>query len=59
VFSPPHDGGAHGAPARERRGAWGPRKRPSRGVGRSPTLESGQTTVWGVDTPLSRPAIGP
>src|SRR6478735_804125 len=32
-----HNGGAHGAPARERRGVLGPRKRPSRGVGRSPT----------------------
>jgi 3-dehydroquinate dehydratase / shikimate dehydrogenase len=29
------DQGAHGAPARER-GAWGPRKRPSRGPGQSP-----------------------
>ena len=29
--------GAHGAPARERRGAKGPRERPSRGVGQSPT----------------------
>ena len=34
-----HNGGAHGAPARERRGVSGPRKRPSRGVGRSPTLD--------------------
>ncbi len=34
----PHGGGAHSAPARERRGAWGPRKRPSRGPGRSPGL---------------------
>ena len=34
----PHNGhGAHGAPARERRGAEGPRERPSGGVGRSPT----------------------
>jgi two-component system, NarL family, sensor kinase len=32
----PHGGGAHSAPARERRGAWGPRERPSRGQGRSP-----------------------
>jgi hypothetical protein len=32
----PPDGGAHGAPARERSGAWGPRERPSRGSGRSP-----------------------
>jgi protein SCO1/2 len=32
----PPDGGAHGAPARERNGAWGPRERPSRGPGRSP-----------------------
>jgi formate dehydrogenase iron-sulfur subunit len=32
----PHDVGAHGAPARERRGAQGPRERPSRGLGRSP-----------------------
>ena len=32
----PPDGGAHGAPARERSGAWGPRERPSRGPGRSP-----------------------
>jgi hypothetical protein len=31
-----HDGGARGAPARERRGAKGPRKRPSQGMGRSP-----------------------
>jgi hypothetical protein len=31
--------GAHGAPARERRGVQGPRERPSRGVGRSPTWE--------------------
>src|SRR5437667_6353097 len=38
-FSLPHNGGAHSAPARERRGAKGPRERPSRGVGRSPTLE--------------------
>ena len=38
LFSLPHNGGAHSAPARERRGASGPRKRPSRGVGRSPTL---------------------
>src|SRR6266705_21407 len=28
--------GAHSAPARERRGARGPRERPSRGLGRSP-----------------------
>ena len=39
LFSLPHNGGAHGAPARERRGVSGPRKRPSRGVGRSPTLD--------------------
>jgi hypothetical protein len=32
----PPDGGAHGAPARKRSGAWGPRERPSRGPGRSP-----------------------
>ena len=32
----PPDGGAHGAPARKRSGAWGPRERPSRGSGRSP-----------------------
>jgi protein SCO1 len=32
----PPDGGAQGAPARERSGAWGPRERPSRGSGRSP-----------------------
>ena len=32
------------APARERRGAWGPRKRPSRGVGQSPTLVMRRTT---------------
>src|SRR5437870_5297185 len=38
LFSLPHNGGAHSAPARERRGAKGPRERPSRGVGRSPTL---------------------
>jgi hypothetical protein len=54
ILSLPHDGlGAHGArlragaPAmrfvhggveRERRGAWGPRKRPSRGPGQSPGL---------------------
>ena len=31
-----HNGGAQSAPARERRGAWGPRERPSRGPGRSP-----------------------
>src|SRR5216117_2861901 len=37
LFSLPHNGGAHSAPARERRGAKGPRERPSRGVGRSPT----------------------
>jgi len=30
--------GAHGAPARERRGVVGPRKRPSRGSGQSPDL---------------------
>ena len=30
--------GAHGAPARERRGAWDPRERPSRGPGRSTGL---------------------
>jgi hypothetical protein len=30
--------GAHSAPARERRGEVGPPERPSRGVGRSPTL---------------------
>jgi hypothetical protein len=29
--------GAHSAPARERSGARGPRERPSRGVGQSPT----------------------
>src|SRR5213592_4398945 len=40
LFSLPHNGGAHSAPARERRGAKGPRERPSRGVGRSPTLVS-------------------
>jgi hypothetical protein len=33
----PKAGGAHRAPARERSGAKGPRERPSRGVGRSPT----------------------
>src|SRR5438034_6955401 len=38
LFSLPHNGGVHSAPARERRGAKGPRERPSRGVGRSPTL---------------------
>src|SRR5437762_14069190 len=38
LFSLPHNGGANSAPARERRGAKGPRERPSRGVGRSPTL---------------------
>src|SRR5438477_12011839 len=38
LFSLPHNGGAHSAPARERRGVKGPRERPSRGVGRSPTL---------------------
>src|SRR4029450_834323 len=40
-FSLPHNGGAYSAPARERRGAMGPRKRPSRGVGRSPTYSGG------------------
>src|SRR6266513_1510800 len=40
LFSLPHNAGAHSAPARERRGAKGPRERPSRGVGRSPTLVS-------------------
>ena len=30
--------GAHGAPARERRGASGPRERPNRGPGPSPGL---------------------
>ena len=35
--TPPEVRRAFGAPARERRGARGPRKRPSRGVGRSPT----------------------
>jgi Ca-activated chloride channel homolog len=39
LFSLPHNGlGAHSAPARERRGASGPRKRPSRGPGQSPGL---------------------
>src|SRR5438552_3154039 len=38
LFPLPHNGGAQRAPARERRGAKGPRERPSRGVGRSPTL---------------------
>src|SRR5207342_1588755 len=36
----PQHGGAHRAPARKRRGVLGPRKRPSRGVGQRPTLES-------------------
>src|SRR4029450_3352562 len=42
LLSLPHNGGAHSAPARERRGVPGPRKRPSRGVGRSPTLVRSQ-----------------
>ena len=37
-YSLPHNGGAHSAPASERRGAAGPRERPSRGPGRSPGL---------------------
>src|SRR5262249_9229778 len=40
LFSLPHNGAAHSAAARERSGAWGPRERPSRGVGQSPTLDS-------------------
>ena len=36
LFPLPHDGGAHSAPARERRGVSGPRKRPSRGVRAEP-----------------------
>jgi DNA-binding transcriptional MerR regulator len=42
-YGEPHNGlGAHSAPARERRGVSGPRERPSRGVGRSPTLDTNE-----------------
>src|SRR4029453_4494800 len=40
-FSLPHNGGAYSAPARERRGAMGPRKRPTRGGGGSPPYSGG------------------
>jgi hypothetical protein len=43
-----HSGGAHGAPARERSGAEGPRERPSRGVGRGPTLIAMTVVAVGV-----------
>ena len=36
LCSLPQNGGAHSAPARERRGASGPRERPSRDVGGAP-----------------------
>ena len=64
LFSFRIDGGAHGAPASrgprrafsarwggtERRGVAGPRKRPSRGVGRSPTLV--RAGLFGRHTPV-------
>jgi hypothetical protein len=51
----PHDGGAQGAPARERRGELGPRERPSRGPGRSPGLEF----EAGVEMALSAVLVSP
>ena len=63
LFSLPHNGGAHSAPARERRGAKGPRERPSRGVGRSPMLVSAastrtELTAWGAGKARRRKLAG-